>query len=385
MLLLMLMAGLASARALAGDGAPAADADSAAPHKLKWLPYHAQKLPAAQKVEQPAEAAPLVAAKTTAAKTKDLVESPPDESPAANAELAKPISAAAHRERAIPISQAKRSDDVGYDRLRAAILNAGASSGVHRRFYQARQVGFQDSDLDGDSLPGEKPPTDRPGTDSAEPGRMEAPPEETAPGETTPGDALPGETPPGDTVPKENLPPPGLPEYTHGSESQSETREGCVRDQKDCREARRRLKDYVLSKIDLSIADTGVEGTDFPCECRLGNEPFDGRHWGCTIFTWKAAILSHKPMYFEDVHLERYGHSWNPVLQPFMSGAHFFTSVALLPYQIGLYPPNECIYTLGYYRPGDCAPYLIDPVPLSLRGALLEAGAVTGGVFLFMP
>jgi len=28
---------------------------------------------------------------------------------------------------------------------------------------------------------------------------------------------------------------------------------------------------------------------------------------------------------------------------------------------------------------------VIDPVPLSLRGALLEAGAVTGGVFLFMP
>ena len=59
--------------------------------------------------------------------------------------------------------------------------------------------------------------------------------------------------------------------------------------------------------------------------------------------------------------------------------------MALLPYQIGLNPPNECIYTLGYYRPGDCAPYLIDPVPLSLRGALFEAGALTGGVFLFMP
>ena len=369
MLLVMLMAGLVSARALAGDGA-AADVDSAAPHQLKWLPYHAQELPAAQKVDQPAEAAPLAAAKTKDAKTKDVAESAEGKSAAANAEAARPASAAAHRERAIPISQAKRSDDAGYDRLREAILNAGASGGVHRRFNQARQVGFQDADLDGDSLPGEKPPTDRPGTDSAEPGRMEAPPEETAPG---------------DTVPNENLPNPGLPEYIHGTESQSETREGCVRDEKDCREARRRLKDYVLSKIDLNIADKGVEGTDFPCECRLGNEPFDGRHWGCTIFTWKAAIFSHKPMYFEDVQLERYGHSWNPVLQPFMSGAHFFTSVALLPYQIGLNPPNECIYTLGYYRPGDCAPYLIDPVPLSLRGALFEAGALTGGVFLFMP
>ena len=46
------------------------------------------------------------------------------------------------------------------------------------------------------------------------------------------------------------------------------------------------------------------------------------------------------------------------------------------------HPPHECRYALGYYRPGSCAPYLIPPVPLSLRGALLEAGAVVGGVFL---
>jgi hypothetical protein len=38
---------------------------------------------------------------------------------------------------------------------------------------------------------------------------------------------------------------------------------------------------------------------------------------------------------------------------------------------------------LGYYRPGSCAPWLLDPIPLSVRGAVYEAGAVTGACALF--
>ena len=99
-------------------------------------------------------------------------------------------------------------------------------------------------------------------------------------------------------------------------------------------------------------------------------------------YTWTASGLCHKPLYFEDVQLERYGHMWGPWVQPFMSGAHFFLTVPILPYKMGLEPPNECIYTLGYYRPGDCAPYMIEPFPWSLRGAMYEAGAWVGGVFV---
>jgi hypothetical protein len=40
------------------------------------------------------------------------------------------------------------------------------------------------------------------------------------------------------------------------------------------------------------------------------------------------------------------------------------------------------MYALGHYRPGNCAPYTIDPVPISLRGAAFEAGAWVGGVFI---
>lgn len=95
--------------------------------------------------------------------------------------------------------------------------------------------------------------------------------------------------------------------------------------------------------------------------------------------TWKASALCHKPLYFEDIQLERYGHSAGPILQPIKSSAHFFANMAIFPYNTGIHPMTECQYSLGYYRPGDCAPWLIDPVPLSLRGALRQAGIVTAG------
>ncbi|MCS7237975.1 MAG: hypothetical protein NZ899_06860 [Thermoguttaceae bacterium] len=106
------------------------------------------------------------------------------------------------------------------------------------------------------------------------------------------------------------------------------------------------------------------------------------RGWEPVTFMWKASALCHKPAYFEQVHVERYGHSVGPLLQPLVSGAHFFLTVPILPYKMGLYPPTECIYTLGHYRPGSCAPYMLDPLPISLRAALMQAGAWTAGVFV---
>jgi hypothetical protein len=121
---------------------------------------------------------------------------------------------------------------------------------------------------------------------------------------------------------------------------------------------------------------------NLPSECTLGTDPFLGRHFVQTTFTWKASALCHKPLYFEQLQLERYGHTAGPIVQPFLSGAHFFGSIATLPYAMGVQPPNECIYQLGLYRPGSCAPWLVDPIPLSLRGALFQTGAVLGGIYV---
>ncbi len=71
---------------------------------------------------------------------------------------------------------------------------------------------------------------------------------------------------------------------------------------------------------------------------------------------------------FEDIQLERYGHSHGPFSQPVHSTLHFFSSLVMWPYQTAIHPPNECQYALGFYRPGNCAPWLKDPVPISLRG-----------------
>ncbi len=107
-----------------------------------------------------------------------------------------------------------------------------------------------------------------------------------------------------------------------------------------------------LSQISNNI---DAEPGEFPAECGLGNETFDPRRWSMTTYTWQATGLCHKPLYFEDVQLERYGNSCSPFFQPLISGAHFFLTVPALPYKMGLEAPCECVYTLGTYRPGSCA------------------------------
>lgn len=130
-----------------------------------------------------------------------------------------------------------------------------------------------------------------------------------------------------------------------------------------------------LSDVDMSyIADLW----NLPFRCGSGYEPLEGRDFICSTVQWKASGACHNPLYFEQVQLERYGHETGPILQPLISGSHFFLSIPMLPYKMGINPPNECQYALGYYRPGNCAPYMIPPFPLSVRGGLVQAGAVLG-------
>jgi hypothetical protein len=208
------------------------------------------------------------------------------------------------------------------------------------------------------------------------------PPAEPAPGDASP--AFPPQKPPA-TPPETDkaLVPP--------STLKGPAAEGPVEQEEKCPSPYD--PDYHTKISELSSDTTATKGT-FPRECALTQEtiqPFTpgqvrkdalGQTWAPTTFTWKASALCHQPLYFEDVQLERYGHSWGPYLQPLASGANFFLSVPALPYKMGLYPPCECIYTLGYYRPGSCAPYMIDPFPLSIRAALAEGGVWTGMVFL---
>ena len=157
--------------------------------------------------------------------------------------------------------------------------------------------------------------------------------------------------------------------------------DACADAKADCRDALKTLRDDDIASIGLDIRVGGKPGNDYPCECRLEGETYEPRRFATTTFTWKAAGYCHKPLYFEDWNLERYGHShgW---ADPIVSGAHFFATLPVLPYKMGVELPWECVYPLGYYRPGNCAPWTCPAVPISKRGLMLEAATVTGLVFL---
>ncbi|MDA1039686.1 MAG: hypothetical protein O3A37_05280 [Planctomycetota bacterium] len=156
----------------------------------------------------------------------------------------------------------------------------------------------------------------------------------------------------------------------------------CADEADDCRDQLQKLRDDTISSIDLDIRVSGRPGNDYPCECRLEGETFKPRQFASTTFTWKAAGYCHKPLYFEHWNLERYGHSHGRLLDPFVSAAHFFVTLPVLPYKMGVELPWECVYPLGYYRPGSCAPWTCPAVPISARGFAVEAATVTGLVFL---
>lgn len=134
-----------------------------------------------------------------------------------------------------------------------------------------------------------------------------------------------------------------------------------------------------INQIDYRIA---AEPGLFPQECALSEAPFEPRNFAPVTYTWKASALCHKPLYFQQPKLERYGHTFG-LLTPIISVGHFFVMVPCLPYNMGLEPPWECVYPLGWYRPGSCAPYTLGPLPLSLRGAASQAVATTGLWYLF--
>jgi len=134
-----------------------------------------------------------------------------------------------------------------------------------------------------------------------------------------------------------------------------------------------------LSESDLAAVS---ESWRMPKVCTLGNRGQVDRNWVPQTFTWTASNLCHKTLFFENVQLERYGHSHGPFAQPLHSAAHFFVSFFTVPYQAAIHPANECNYALGFYRPGNCAPWLKDPIPISLDGAKRQALVVTGLSFI---
>jgi hypothetical protein len=121
-----------------------------------------------------------------------------------------------------------------------------------------------------------------------------------------------------------------------------------------------------------------------PEEIKLSDETYLGRAVPETMVAWEASNLYHNPLYFEDAPLERYGHTHCCVVQPFASVGKFSLQLLGLPYQATIDPVCKEMYTLGWYRPGECAPKKCYQIPWNWDAAFVQAGATTGMVF-FLP
>jgi hypothetical protein len=133
--------------------------------------------------------------------------------------------------------------------------------------------------------------------------------------------------------------------------------------------------------------DVGGQATCPACpdEIRIAQGNFTRRVFPWSDYQWEASNLWYYPLYFEDVPLERYGHSRPFLIQPFFSAAKFAVQAVGLPYQATIDPIRKCKYPLGYYRIGDCVPYKYYQIPWNTEAALVEAGFVVGGYYLFSP
>ena len=74
------------------------------------------------------------------------------------------------------------------------------------------------------------------------------------------------------------------------------------------------------------------------------------------LVTWEAPNILYNPLYFEDVVLERYGQTYGPLGQPWVSAVRFLGSATALPYNALVDRPRSCATPLGYGRPGNCVP-----------------------------
>jgi hypothetical protein len=104
------------------------------------------------------------------------------------------------------------------------------------------------------------------------------------------------------------------------------------------------------------------------------------RPWALSGYCWEGSGFYHWPLYFEETALERFGHEV-PLIQPVVTAAHFYATLPVLPYKIGAQYPWDCLYDLGYERPGNCVPYEWELPPPSARGGIFAGGIITGLIY----
>jgi hypothetical protein len=222
---------------------------------------------------------------------------------------------------------------------------------------------------------------------------VEARPSSEAPqaSEAQPSPVEPDATPAADTQPAE---PPG--EYALAVDQQSTERQGeeipvpapAVAGPFKPREDESDIDRFTrqLAEVPLDIRPTqGVMPPDLAArefaDDVAAADPRDTHELPGIYCSYTPWTICFRPLYFEEVALERYGQKCR-FIQPAVSGAHFFSSVALLPYKMRVRPPRSCVCSNGFSRPCDCPPPGYGECVWRWDAALVEAAAVTGFVFI---
>jgi hypothetical protein len=113
------------------------------------------------------------------------------------------------------------------------------------------------------------------------------------------------------------------------------------------------------------------------------NEWSDCRDRPPIVLSWTPWTICFRPLYFEEINLERYGVSWG-ILQPAVSGAHFFGTVAALPYKMVVRRPRSCVCSNGFSRPTDPVPPGYSDCVWRWDAGLIEA-AIVAGIVIALP
>ncbi|MFN9721292.1 MAG: hypothetical protein ACK58L_21550 [Planctomycetota bacterium] len=146
-----------------------------------------------------------------------------------------------------------------------------------------------------------------------------------------------------------------------------------------------RLKTDIRSiKPTLGYAMRNIDPKQLPEDFggELNGGEYAPRSAPATVLQWAPTNLYHYPLYFEDPSLERYGHTYHPLVQPFASTGHFAVQFVGLPYQMALKPVHAREYDLGYYRPGECAPKKLYQIPFNEEATLVEIATIAGFILI---
>ncbi len=137
-----------------------------------------------------------------------------------------------------------------------------------------------------------------------------------------------------------------------------------------------------LTDVPLDIRPTAGELPSIQSAAAPGDTLTPDRCIGCNecepiVCSWTPWTICFRPLYFEEIGLERYGASWG-VAQPAVSGAHFFGRVVAMPYKMWVRCPRSCVCSNGFSRCDDLPPPDYGDCVWRWDAALFEAGVVAG-------